>query len=205
MTIKFHKAKIKYQHLKWSCVLIAWELLGTKYFPKEMILYMVVDAWKAIISVTNQKTLQSQTSPDNSLSDPNAASVEVTPSREQDREPVPKTCQTLSWGSSTSPERKNGLAWGFRAQADAGMEIEAKHENGSCVTWEQWQTLQWTGEGVVRKWIISPAFLALVNGEPQSGGLWGLPAGCLCQVIGLDVLSPLYYVFTSFMETPTCT
>lgn len=79
------------------------------YFPKETIFYMVVsplaDAQKAVKFITNQKALWSQTTPYNSISDKNAATMEITTlpvevAREQDRALVLKSHHALAWAAT---------------------------------------------------------------------------------------------------------
>lgn len=96
------------------------------YFPKEMIFYMVVsplaDAQKAVKFITNQKALQSQTTPYNSIFDKNAATMEITTllvevAREQDRAPVLKTYHALPWAAPPAQRRE---AQGLQAHGRPG-------------------------------------------------------------------------------------
>lgn len=75
-----------------------------------MVVSPLADTQKAVKCITNQKALQSQTTPYNRVSNKSAATMEITTlflgevAREQDRAPVLKPHQTLAWGSKCSPE-----------------------------------------------------------------------------------------------------
>lgn len=107
------------------------------YFPKETIFYVVVsplaDAQKAVKFITNQKGLQSQTTPYNSIFDKNAAAMEITTllvevAREQDRAPVLKTYHALPWAAPPAQRREIGQAQGLQAHGRPGRGRRSRTE-----------------------------------------------------------------------------
>lgn len=150
----------------------AWD--SQNIFPKTWFSAWWVMCERLLYSEQTKKTPQSQISPDNRISDPNAGSMEVItlfpgrqPGREQERGPVPKTCQTLDWGGGEEQETREMML---------GQILRPRMKRLLCDLGAV-QTLQCNRERVVRKWIIFSRFLPLAHGEQQSGGVWGLPAG----------------------------
>lgn len=139
MTVKFHKAKIKYWHLKWSCVLIVWELLGThKIFSQRNDSLHGGWCMKGCYIRNNPKntTEPNRPGPQHFWSKCSQGeshhSLPMEAASKQDGEPVPKTCQTLGPREQCrSRQEKKGPAWGFQGQGDAGMEIEAMNDKGA--------------------------------------------------------------------------